>query len=457
MKSYVKKLKYDVSVESAFTYYERPDAFIRIMPPWDKIKILEQKGSIHDGDFLRFNIYKGPIFREWLAVLHGYEKNKHFCDIQEKGPFKYWEHNHNFSAIGNEQCEIEEAITYELPLESVTDSLLGSTLERKLDDLFKYRRDTIVNDIFLHNRYKGKPLKILIAGSSGLVGSQLVPFLTLAGHEVVKLTRASGKTDEHSVVWRPEQSQLDPRICEGYDVIINLCGAGIADKRWTDERKKEIIDSRVLPTKLLANVISRLKNPPKVFINASATGYYGNRGDENITEESAPGAGFLAKVCREWEDAASALKNSSTTRVVFLRTGVVLTPAGGALGKMLPPFYAGLGGVIGSGEQFISWIGIDDLIGIIQEAIINDRLSGPINGVAPNPVNNKDFTNVLGNVINRPTVLNLPKIATKLVFGEMGEEMLLSGAKVLPKKVEEVGYPFLYPYLEPALRHLLGK
>jgi len=279
-------------------------------------------------------------------------------------------------------------------------------------------------------------MKILITGASGLVGQALVPFLTAEGHTVVRLVRDV------------------PMDYEGFDAVIHLAGENIAAKRWTPAQKQKIRDSRVNFTQLLSTALAECKKPPKVLISASAIGIYGNRNTEILTEESAIGQDYLSDVCRDWEAATQPARDKGI-RVVNMRFGLILTPKGGALAKLLPPFQFGVGGPLGSGKQFMSWIAIDDVIGAIHHALATESLTGPVNTVSPNPVTNAAFSRTLGRVLFRPWFAPVPAFAVKLLFGEMGEALLLSSTNVQPQKLLASGYVFRHPDLENALRFLL--
>jgi uncharacterized protein (TIGR01777 family) len=298
-------------------------------------------------------------------------------------------------------------------------------------------------------------MKILIGGSHGLVGTALIKSLETDGHEIFRLVRHA-PTSKTEVEWSPDRYSIALARIEGFDAVVNLAGESIAEGRWTDDKKRRIRESRVKGTKLLGDALANLAVPPKTLVCASAIGYYGNRGDELLTETSAPGEGFLAKVCTEWED-ATALAREKGIRVVNARFGVILDTNGGALKKMLPPFRMGVGGKIGSGKQWMSWIALYDVIGALNFALTNDSLRGPVNFVAPVPVTNADFTKTLGKVLSRPTVLPIPAFAIKLLFGEMGEALLLGGQRVAPERLVTEGYEFSYPQLEQALAHILEK
>jgi hypothetical protein len=247
---------------------------------------------------------------------------------------------------------------------------------------------------------------------------------------------------------------LNPAELEGFDGVVHLAGESIAAGRWTEKKKRRIRDSRVRGTRLLAESLAGLQNPPRVFVGASAMGYYGDRGEEVLREESAPGTLFLSAVCREWESAAQPL-SARGVRVVHARFGLVLGSSGGALAKMLPPFRLGLGGVLGRGDQYMSWISLDDAVGALLHALSTESLSGPVNAASPAPVTNREFTKTLGRVLGRPTIFPLPAWAARLIFGQMAEELLLASARLEPAKLLKTGFTFRHPDLETALRHVL--
>jgi len=298
-------------------------------------------------------------------------------------------------------------------------------------------------------------MNVLVTGSSGLVGSALGPLLSSNGHQVIRLLRSKPYAGEARRFWDPEAGTLDSGALEGLDAVVNLAGENIAG-RWTDAKKAKILNSRVKSTRLLSVALSRLARPPKVLVSASASGFYGDRGDQLLTEESASGSMFLSEVCRQWE-AATKPAAQAGIRVVVLRIGVVLSAGGGALARMLTPFKLGAGGRMGSGRQFWSWIALDDLLGATLHALNTPALHGPVNAVAPHPVTNLEFAKILGRVLKRPTLLPMPAFAARLAFGQMAKELLLASARMEPARLLATGYKFQYCGLEPALRHLLGK
>ena len=298
-------------------------------------------------------------------------------------------------------------------------------------------------------------MKLAITGASGLVGTALVPFLTSGGHEVVRLVRRAPKASDE-VRWDPARGEIDRTALDGVDAVVHLAGENLADGRWTARRKAQLRDSRIGPTRLLADTLAGLPRPPKVLVSASAIGYYGERGDAWLSEDSAPASDFLGRVCVDWESACDPAARVGI-RVVRLRNGIVLTPEGGVLGRMLLPFKAGAGGVLGPGTQYMSWIAIDDLLGVFLLALSTAALAGPVNAVAPTPVTNREFTRTLGRVLGRPTIARVPAFALRLAFGEMADAALLASTRVRPERLLAAGYRFRFPELEGALRHLLGR
>jgi uncharacterized protein (TIGR01777 family) len=296
-------------------------------------------------------------------------------------------------------------------------------------------------------------MKILVSGATGLIGSALVQAATGAGYSVTPLTR---KKTPGAITWDPSVGTIDAAALEGFDAIVHLAGENIAAGRWTAAQKKRILDSRVRGTQLLANTLAQLQRRPAVLISASAIGVYGDAGDRVLTESSPVGSDFLATVCREWERATEAASKAGV-RVVHLRTGIVLAREGGALKKMLTPYKIGLGGKIGSGRQYMSWIDIQDQVNVILHCLTRDSVRGPVNSVAPSPVTNSEFTDTLGKVLGRPTVIPLPGFVARGLMGEMADALLLSSQRVEPEKLRADGFNFRFRNLEESLRHVLRK
>ena len=299
--------------------------------------------------------------------------------------------------------------------------------------------------------------RILVSGASGPIGTALLPSLKSSGAHISRWARPGAKysaSDEQQVPWDPTQT-LSPEAVSGFDAVIHLAGESIVG-RWTDAKKREIRDSRVKGTSNLAGALALAKEKPAVLICSSAIGYYGDRGDEVLTERSSPGAGFLPEVCVEWEAAANPAIDAGI-RTVLMRTGVVLSPKGGALGKMLTPFKLGVGGRIGSGRQWMSWVDVQDMVGAIHFMLQNDSVRGPVNMVAPNPVTNAEFTKTLASVLSRPAIFPVPALAVRLGFGEMGETVLLGSQRVEPRRLTDGGYSFQFSDLRASLKHVLAQ
>ncbi len=292
-------------------------------------------------------------------------------------------------------------------------------------------------------------MRILVSGSTGFVGSALVKSLEQSGHDVICLIRS--RTSNTGVLWDPEKNLIEADKLDRLDAVVHLAGENIAGQRWDSAQKLRLVNSRIKGTTLLAESLAHRRNPPGVLVSSSAVGYYGNRGSELLREDSSPGRGFLADLCRQWERSTDAAAQKGV-RVVHMRTGLVLGPGGGVLGKMLLPFKLGVGGKIGSGDQYMSWISRDDLCAAFLHAIQTESLEGPVNGVAPNPVTNLEFTKTLGRVLARPTIFPVPAFAARLAFGEMADELLLASQRVEPVKLQESGFSFRHATLESALR-----
>lgn len=298
-------------------------------------------------------------------------------------------------------------------------------------------------------------MHILVSGASGLIGAALTPCLETAGHRVTRLVRGRARPGWGEAAWDPDAGRMPLPALEGVDAVVHLAGESIVG-RWTADKKQRIYDSRVRGTRVICEALRQVVRPPKVFVCASAIGYYGNRGERLLLEESRAGEDFLARVCVDWE-AVAAPAAQRGIRVVSLRLGMVLSASGGALSQMLPPFRLGLGGALGGGAQYMSWIALDDVVGAIAHVLTTESLRDAVNLVAPEPVSNRDFTKTLGRVLRRPTRFAVPAFAARLLFGEMADALLLASTRVEPGKLNASGYTFRYPHLEAALRHVLGK
>lgn len=431
-----------VSAAAALAWHERSGAFERLAPPWESVTVVARQGGVRDGGTATLRTRVGPLALTWEAEHFDYQPGRQFRDRQRRGPFARWDHRHLFAPDGPDRCVLTDRIEYALPLGPLGALLGGPAIRAKLARMFAWRQRITRDDLATHARHGGAPLKIVITGASGLLGTALTPFLTAGGHTVVPLSLRGGPPPAAAFA--------------GCDAVIHLAGENIGEGAWSAARKERLVKSRTETTRALAETLAGLPTPPRVLISASAVGYYGNRGDEELSESAAPGAGFLADLCRQWEAAAEPAR-AAGIRVVHPRFGIILTRAGGALPKLLTPFQLGAGGPTGNGRQWMSWVALDDVLGALHHALVTEAVRGPLNVVAPHPARNAEFGRTLARVLGRPFLLPLPAFAVKLLLGELGENLLLHSQRVRPDALTATGYAFRFPTLEPALRHLLGR
>lgn len=446
------------SAAAAFSWHEQPGALERLTPPWEKVTLVSREGEgVKPGARVTLRARIGPFETEWVAEHRDYLPGRRFSDVAVRGPFAHWEHGHEFSGTASGGCVLRDRVSYALPGGSVVRALAGRAARRRLERLFAWRHATTRDDLtFALDHVGTKRLRVLVSGTSGLIGRALVPFLRTQGHEVLRLVRRAPRAADE-VEWRPADGLVKLRSAGEIDAVVHLAGAGVADHRWTTARRREIRESRVHGTRLLAEALAARTHPPRVVVGGSAVGFYGDAGDVWVDETSAAGEGFLAEVTREWESAWAPL-DAAGTRRVYLRTGVVLTSGGGALAKMLTPFRLGLGGRMGDGRQWLPWISIDDEVGAIAHALVSDRLRGPVNAVAPIPVTNAEFAATLARVLRRPAILPVPAFALRAALGRgLADEALLASQRVRPAALAASGYRFRHENLEAALRHVLGR
>lgn len=438
-----------------FAWHERPGALERLTPPWARVDVEHKDGGIRDGARVVLRVHEGPASFRWELRHRDFEPGRQFRDEQVSGPLRSWVHTHRFLPREGGGTLLEDEIELEAPLGlPVGPAFVKGELAR----LFRFRYRRLATDLDRHAEHAQQPrLTVAVTGASGLVGQALTHFLTTGGHTVLPFVRPGSAAPEGAIHWNPRAGEIDAAALARADAVVHLAGASIAGGRWTDERKKLIRESRVQGTELLARTLASLgPSGPRVLVSASATGFYGNRGEERLDEGAGPGTGFLAEVAKAWEAAATPAERAGI-RVVRLRTGVVISPAGGALGQMLLPFKMGVGGRLGSGRQYFSWVDLDDLVAAIAHALHRPDLEGPVNATAPNPVTNAAFTDALGRALARPTILPVPALAVRAAFGQLGEEALLWGQRVLPVKLERSGFRFTYEGVEDSLRFQLGR
>jgi uncharacterized protein (TIGR01777 family) len=461
MPIYEHKATFEAPVDQLWAWYDSPGAFRRIMPEWEGIQPVEA-GALVDDAKTRFRIRLGPLRPMWVARHHGVVSGEVFNDVMEKGPFGAWDHEHRFIGINDTSSQLDDTIQWRLPFHPLTFWTAPFTVKGRLKQMFAYRTLRVRNDLERINAFAHLPRQnILISGSTGLIGLQLCAFLQAAGHHITRLVRPStvlppDAKGDATVVWNDQTGEVISGSLSGFDTVIHLAGAGIGDKRWNAKRKDLIKTSRTVPTAHLANLLAKAEQPPKAFLCGSAVGYYGNRGDERLTESSEPGDNFLAETCMAWEASATPAIEAGI-RTVFLRTGIVTTPMGGALQKLLLPTNLGAGGPVGGGKQYYSWISLDDQIYAIHHLMMKDGCEGVYNLTAPNPVTQKAFAKVLGKVMRRPAFAPAPGFALRLLLGEMAQALVLDGQRVEPTRLVESGYVFTHNDLESCLRQCLGR
>ena len=443
--SFTKKSPIPAPTAEVFAWHERPGAFMRLQPPWEKVELLEFEG-IRDGQKAVLRVW-APWKRKWVAVHHGFVPGLQFCDRQEEGPFARWDHAHRVEPGAGDHAVMKDDVKYDMPFGPAGAIAHGVFAREKIEQMFAHRHAVLREDYEQGNRLKrlGEvgAKTVAITGKSGFVGSLLEPLLTTRGHRVRGVRRPA-----EGIGWNAGD-------LSGADAVVHLAGEPIA-QRWSERTKKAIRESRVEGTRVLAEALARLPKKPEVLVSASATGYYGNRGDELLDEGSSAGSGFLAEVAAGWEQAARPAAEAGI-RVVHPRLGVVLDPRGGALKKMLPAFKAGLGGKLGGGGQWMPWITSFDLCDVLARCVADPKLSGVLNAVAPEPVTNAVFTKTLGRVLGRPTVLPAPGFALRLALGEVADAAILGGARVVPSVLQQARFHWRHPDLEAALRALLGR
>ena len=440
------------SVEQALTWHRRAGALPRLLPPWQRVEILRESEPL-PGQETVLQLRSWWRRHEWVAHFHGLLDGIGFADEQARGPFAVWRHEHRFTDAPGGACQLEDRIRYRLPLAPVSRVLADWWVRRQLDHLFAFRHQRTINDLRQHARFHGQPHQtIVVTGSSGLIGQQLVAYLQGAGHRVRRLLRRRGDAGQATFGWDPEGGQLDVEALRGCDAVVHLAGANIAGGRWTPARRRQIRESRVRGTALLVQEMRR-HAPQARLVVATAIGYYGETGEAVAHERSPLGSGFLAGVCDDWEAALHAASEAGLA-VRILRLGVVLSARGGALARMLPAFRAGLGGRIGGGQQWLSWIALDDVLGLIEHALFTPSCPRVVNAVAPQAVRQAELARCLGRVLRRPALLPLPAFVVQLLFGRMGQALLLASQRVENRSLD--AYPWLFPDLESCLRFELG-
>jgi uncharacterized protein (TIGR01777 family) len=441
------------SPPEVFGWHNTERSLARLLPPWHSIRIVEAARPT-DGSRVKLRASFGPISQEIVAEHFNCKSSQlepEFSDRIVSGPLPYWEHQHRFVDAGPDHTTCEDLIEYELPGGLAP---FQGMFEKEIARSFRFREEMLLGELIRWQRYfRGSTRTFAITGSSGFVGNALFDSFTAAGQSVQRVVRNVVDRRDRDILWKPESGEIEIPG-ETPEIFVHMAGESILG-RWTASQKEHIRSSRVDATKRLCESILKLPQKPKTFISASAIGFYGERGDEPLNEESPRGSGFLAEVVSGWEEATRPLQEAGI-RVVNLRIGTILNPRGGALAQMVTPFKLCLGGKLGSGRQYVSWISLDDLISIVAMAACDDRLSGIVNAVAPAAVRNSDFTAALAKALHRPAFVPTPESALRLIFGEFATEALLPSTRVIPERLSKHGFSFAYGDLDSALRFMLG-
>lgn len=460
MRTFTTRLWLNHPVEEVFDWHTRPGALRRQLPPWEGLRLVTEAPSLRVGAEAVFRP-PGParFTPRWVARHTAYHRPDEFVDEMPAGPLPRWRHRHRFQSTGDGGTTLIDEVSYELPLGRVG-ALGAPLLESRLRRGFTYRHTQLTDDLAAHAAAAGAGrLTVAVTGAGGLIGGALTAFLESGGHRVIRLVRRPPRHDGEAM-WDPARDLIEADALRDVDAVVHLAGRPLAG-RWTARHRHEVRRSRIAGTRLLARTLAGLAaagSGPRVLVSGSAIGYYGaEHGDETLDETAPAGHDALAELCREWEDATFPAREAGL-RVVLLRTGIVQSPAGGALRLQLPLFLAGAGGRLGAGTQWLSWISIDDAIGIIHHALTRDTVAGPVNVVAPDPVRGSEYAATLARVLHRPALLPTPALGPRLLLTDEGARLTaLASQRVTPAVADSAGYRFRQPDLETALRHVLGR
>lgn len=457
--------EFPCSPEILFGYHENPGAIDRLIPPWERITLLRRGASIDVGAEVVLQQRLGPLRLKWLARHTSLDAPRSFQDTQISGPFALWQHDHLVEAVDPDHSRLRDRIRFDLPyapLSNVALPMVRGMLRR----MFVYRHETTRRDLELHDFLttwlSGRTLSIAITGSSGMIGSRLAALASVLGHRVVRIIRPESPSSSNelgnlgeAVVWDRQAGFSHPDAMQNLDAVVHLGGFGIAERRWTEETKRKIRSSRVDGTQALVKALTNLASPPKALVCASGVGIYGDCGERECVESSPPADDFLGQVAKDWEAAAMTFE-SSGGRVAIGRLAMVLHPHQGALAKMLPLFRWGLGGRIGNGRQYWSWIHVDDAVAAFLFLAACPDASGPFNFASPHCTTNREFTRTLAQALSRPAWFPAPAPALRIALGEMADPLLLASTRAVPQRLEQMRFPFRARRLEDALAQLLG-
>jgi uncharacterized protein len=449
------------SAAELFAYHARPRAFERLTPPWEPVDIIVPLSSLRDGAEVTLKTSVGPVPLTLMVNHHHVEvptesRAGGFIDEQVKGPFAHWRHHHRFEPLTSTSCTLIDEIDYALPRLPFANIVGGGMVVQRLQRLFRYRHHTTVQDLMMAHDRSLQPsapsLRIGITGASGLIGCELMDTLSVLGHLPIAFVRPGSRAK--GITWDPATGALH-EDANGLDAVVHLAGENIGDGRLTATKLQRIHHERVAHTRLLRRSLHALKRPPAVFVGASAIGFYGHRNDEMLTELSPMGAGALPNLCSAWEQ--ETLSPTTTMRTVAVRVGLVQSMRGGALAKQLPLFRMGVGGPLGDGSMWTPTISLDDVAAVFVRAVLDDRVCGPINATSPEPLRNRDYTAMLGDLLHRPTVVSVPAFALRAAAGVLADEGILASARVIPAQLTALGHRFRHEHVRASMAHVLGE
>lgn len=447
--------QYACSAAELYSWHSRKGALERLMPPWEKSTVLMQKGGIEPGGQVEIKMHAGPFPFKFRARHTDNIPGEMFRDIQEQGPFANWSHSHYFEDTDKGSI-LKDVVEYSLPGHRFLPRFIKNYVTRNLHQLFHHRETLLSEDINLHQRCSTNPLRILITGASGVLGRELMPLLTTGGHQIWRLVRKTPDRAKGEIYWDPANNILNGSDLPELDGVIHLAGEYIGLSRWSEDKKRRVIDSRIKGTELLTKVLAAQDRPPKAFLCASAVGYYGDCLDRLVDESHPSGTDYISEVCRLWEQGTRPASEAGI-RTIFMRLGVGFTPRGGGLQRILTTSPLGFIRRFGSGKQYISWISTDDMVSAMLHSLTCQSLEGPVNIAAPLPVSNIELMKTLAQVTGRPLLFPLSAKVLQIVYGQMASEILLSGCRVSVRKLQDSGFKFRHPDLETALRSMLGK
>jgi uncharacterized protein len=460
----VKRVRFEqalpCSARALFDYHAEVGAFDRLTPSWEDVEVVQPLVALRDDEVVVLKAKLGPVPLTMCAV-HSEVKvptantEGGFVDEQQGGPFAHWRHQHRFVPDGADVCRLIDDIEYSLPSLPFASLVAGGYVAARLERMFRYRHDITKHDVRLRGRWGAKRLRIGITGMRGLVGAELARLCRVLGHEVVPFERTTATSTPHAIAWNPDAGTIDVQAASGLDAVVHLAGENIGDGRLDQTKLERIHRDRTQHASGLRTALLRCAQPPKVFVGASAIGYYGDRGDDVLTENAPAGDNAFAHLCSDWE-ASMTSDAPAIMRTVVLRVGIVLSPRGGALAKVLPLFRAGLGGPIADGNMWMPVIGLDDLADILARAIHEESMKGTYNAVGPEPVTNAQYTHLLSQLLHRPAILPVPAAALRAATGLLADQAVLASARVIPQRLLDEGHVFRHSTARAALAHGLG-